>query len=560
MITSFPSIGRPLVAGSFLRCLILLLACGASPCVCACYLFVCTCYTWGAEQESAGAESQDIRGKSTEGYSIEGYRGRLSATTHRLMLAAQQSPLEPPPRLLAIGSDRGGHIPMVDSEANSETEVNSEANISESKSNAAISGRSISASAFISSGRESNALGDEVRGNLGEFRASLSGSGATTFGVTAIGGELESGEAKPAGAWALLPEASPEAIHQSITRGVAFLLARQNPNGSWGSARNTKGLNIYAPVPGAHHGFRAAVTGLCVAALVESKDRSAEVLQAIRRAEEWFEKELPEVRRATPDAIYNVWGHAFAIQALVRLLELRKGEPERVEQLRELLTQQVDLLRRYEAADGGWCYYDFRIGTQHPAGNSNCFVAATALVALHEAQAAGIEVPRQLVDRAIASIHRQRKPDFSYYYSESFRFYPMALINRPGGSLGRSQACNFALRIWGDSAVTDQVLEDWLTRLVLRNGWLDMGRKRPIPHESWFAVAGYFFYYGHYYAARCIELLPAEKRPRYQKQLAGILIRLQERDGSWWDYPLYDYHQQYGTAFALMSLIRCLPE
>ena len=39
--------------------------------------------------------------------------------------------------------------------------------------------------------------------------------------------------------------------------------------------------------------------------------------------------------------------------------------------------------------------------------------------------------------------------------------------------------------------------------------------------------------------------------------LARILLHLQEKDGSWWDYPLYDYHQQYGTAFALMTLVRC---
>jgi hypothetical protein len=45
----------------------------------------------------------------------------------------------------------------------------------------------------------------------------------------------------------------------------------------------------------------------------------------------------------------------------------------------------------------------------------------------------------------------------------------------------------------------------------------------------------------------------------FQGQLAGILLALQEKDGSFWDYPLYDYHQQYGTAFALMSLERCLP-
>ena len=37
------------------------------------------------------------------------------------------------------------------------------------------------------------------------------------------------------------------------------------------------------------------------------------------------------------------------------------------------------------------------------------------------------------------------------------------------------------------------------------------------------------------------------------------MLDRQEKDGSWWDYPLYDYHQPYGTAFALMTLQRCLP-
>ena len=78
-------------------------------------------------------------------------------------------------------------------------------------------------------------------------------------------------------------------------------------------------------------------------------------------------------------------------------------------------------------------------------------------------------------------------------------------INRPGGSLGRSQACNLALRLWGDAKVTDQVLKEWLDRLITRNGWLDIGRKRPIPHESHFQVAGYFYYFGHYYATLCAE-------------------------------------------------------
>ena len=43
---------------------------------------------------------------------------------------------------------------------------------------------------------------------------------------------------------------SRERIQQAIGEGIAFLLERQNPNGSWGSATRTKDLNIYAPVPG----------------------------------------------------------------------------------------------------------------------------------------------------------------------------------------------------------------------------------------------------------------------------------------------------------------------
>ncbi len=169
-----------------------------------------------------------------------------------------------------------------------------------------------------------------------------------------------------------------------------------------------------------------------------------------------------------------------------------------------------------------------------------------------------MNVPQRLVQRAIDATLRQRKPDFSYLYGEYLHWRPMRGVNRPAGSLGRSQACNFALRLWGDKAVTDQVLEAWLKRLFARNGWLDIGRKRPIPHEAWFQVAGYFYYFGHYYAARCIDLLPPEERPYYQDYMAHILIPKQERDGSWWDFPFYDYHQQYGTAFALMSLQRCL--
>ena len=46
----------------------------------------------------------------------------------------------------------------------------------------------------------------------------------------------------------------------------------------------------------------------------------------------------------------------------------------------------------------------------------------------------------------------------------------MAPTNRPAGSLGRSQACNLVLKLWGDPRITEGVLKEWLDRLVTRNG------------------------------------------------------------------------------------------
>jgi hypothetical protein len=350
---------------------------------------------------------------------------------------------------------------------------------------------------------------------------------------------------------------APQEIRSAIQRGVDFLLKRQNPNGSWGSPYTLRPVEVFAPVPGAHHAFRAGTTGLCVAALVEAGSGRADVASALDRAEAWMLRELPNLRRATPEAIYNNWGHAYSIQAAVRLLSRPGLDEARKEKLRQLVRQQIEMLQRYEFLDGGWAYYDFAAHTQKPSGSTISFVTATVLVALHEAKQAGFDIPEPIVQRGTASILRQRKPDFSYLYGEYLKYAPMHPVNRPAGSLGRSQVCNLAMRLWGDSEVTDEVVRLWLDRLFARNLWLDMGRKRPIPHESHFAIAGYFFYYGHYYAARCIELLPPDQRTAYQSHLAHVLLRLQEKDGSWWDFPLYDYHQQYGTAFALMSLVRC---
>ena len=79
--------------------------------------------------------------------------------------------------------------------------------------------------------------------------------------------------------------------------------------------------------------------------------------------------------------------------------------------------------------------------------------------------------------------------------------------------------------------------------------------RRPIPHEAWYNISGYFYLFGFYYASLVLdEKLPDDEKRRLYPHLANGVLYCRQPDGSFWDYPLYDYHYHYGSAFALLAL------
>ncbi|MBN8458877.1 MAG: hypothetical protein J0M04_13670 [Verrucomicrobia bacterium] len=358
-----------------------------------------------------------------------------------------------------------------------------------------------------------------------------------------------------------LPEVTRESLDTAIRRGVDFLIADQNKDGSWGGPTRTKGLNIYAPVPGAHHAFRAGASGLALSGLLDVADPRQEAVAAITKASEWAARDLPKLRRPDHTTTYNSWGHAYGLRALTRLYQ-RETDPKKKAEWARLGQEQVDLANRYMELEGGWGYLDLDdLTTQKPTGIPTCFTTATVLLAMHEArEVMDLKLNDHVVKQSLLSVRVQRTPDFSYVYSIDHFRRPRYDINRPAGSLARSQACNACLRDFGDKAVTDEVLTTWADRFLAREGFLSIGRKRPVPHETHFHISGYFYYYGIYYFTESVGLLPKAQRAKYARGLAAILLERQEKDGSWWDYPLYDYHQPYGTGYALMALAWCRNE
>lgn len=347
------------------------------------------------------------------------------------------------------------------------------------------------------------------------------------------------------------PPVRARGIIEAIEEGAAFLLKAQNPDGSWGSARDTSDFDILAAVPGAHEGFRCAVTALAVMALREIKAPAEPVARGVA----WL-LQTPPPRRANPVEIYNVWAHAYAVQALAGAYADEKDEIRRAG-IRAGVERHLKSLQAYETMYGGWNYYDFDAGTQRPASAPTSFGTGAVLVAFFDARKAGLEIPEAMIRRAVKGVAGCRNPDGSYLYDLGFKFHPRHLANRDKGSLGRTQAANIALYVWGEK-LPKTTLRDELDRMFREHKFLDIGRKRQYPHEAWYFNSGYYYYFGHYYASRVIEVLEAGDRHERRSKLASHVLPYQEGDGSWWDYKMWSYHKVYGTSFAVMTLLRCL--
>lgn len=294
--------------------------------------------------------------------------------------------------------------------------------------------------------------------------------------------------------------------------------------------------------------------GLALSALIEVGGEDPRVKKAIEKATAYLLKR-PVVRRIRADTIYNTWSLMYALEAFARLLA-REQDEERRKAVRAAAQACVQALQKYEFVEGGWGYYNFSERTKDPGPGATSFTTASGLIALGMAKEQGIKVPRKLVKRAIRSMERCKRPDGAYAYSYRTSWWPTAGINKTKGSLARTPACLMALDHWGQEVDPKRFVQT-LEELEEFGHFLRIARKYPSPHETWYANSGYFCFYGYYYASMCLDRVPAKQRPVFAKQIAGHLLKMQEKDGSWWDYQLYGYHKAYGTGYVLLTLGAC---
>ncbi len=347
----------------------------------------------------------------------------------------------------------------------------------------------------------------------------------------------------------------------AIQRAIAFLVKDQNPEGSWGGPRGavyTFTGSVWSN-PETHRSWKVATTGLAVLALLESGP-AEEAKAACDRGIDYL-IDHAVVKQPSEWDTMNSWAYIYGLQALVAAYQHeRYAESPRRERMRPVAEALIGKLLQHQTLSGGWGYLEFDEPRTVRPQWATSFTTAAGLVALLEAKAAGFSVDEGLIGRATRAVQRCRLPTGAYTYSVNAIADPRGLewIDQIKGSLGRIQVCNESLRMAGDAWVTAERMRDGLEQFFRHHRFLEAALNRPIPHEAYYYNSGYFYLFGHYYAARVIRQLPEAERARLWPRLRYEVIRTQAADGSMWDYDMHAYHKPYGASFGLLALIESL--
>jgi len=187
-------------------------------------------------------------------------------------------------------------------------------------------------------------------------------------------------------------------IEASIDRGLDYLEATQQPDGSWGSAA-----------------FRgsAAVTATCTMAMIGSGNTPTEGprARAVARAVGFLLASAGGsglIAGREQAAHGPMYGHAFATIALAELY----GETDDDAAVAEALDGARRLIERTQNDEGGWRYQPIR-------RDADISVTAAMLNALRALRNAGFDVSAEAVERGVAYLVRLQNADGGFRYQSS---------------------------------------------------------------------------------------------------------------------------------------------
>ena len=318
------------------------------------------------------------------------------------------------------------------------------------------------------------------------------------------------------------------AVDRAVARGISYLLTKQDDDGTIGKIDRRSKDNA------------TVMTGLALMAMAsvghQATDDTPEG-RAMRKALDFIL--APERQDVTGYfGKYDgsrMYGHGIVTLMLAELLGM--GADTRQDALiRDRCQKAIDLIVRSQKVrkhnpkyEGGWRYTP-------DANDADLSVTVWQVMALRAAKNAGLNVPKDTIDAAIAYIKR------SY---NSGRHKNGRVINLKSGFAYEpdhgptySTACEglLALQVCGDYEAEE---------LKGTVAWL---AEQPLKRET------RFFFYGTYYYAQGMYQRGGEDAERARAAVEKIMLEMQQDDGSWVGRDQETVSRVYSTSLALLSL------
>lgn len=295
-------------------------------------------------------------------------------------------------------------------------------------------------------------------------------------------------------------------VDRAVRAGLAFLLARQNQDGTFQSAEQGRWVGVCSLVGLAllSRGVRSGVgeAGLALqrtAGYVLSQVQASGFLSA--------------TGQTSHGPMYD---HGFGTLFLSELV----GTDEQLN-VRSPLAAAVELIVRTQNKQGGWRY--------NPApDDADLSVTVCQMMALRAARNAGIGVAKETIDRAVDYVRRSQNADGGFMYQ-----YRMA-----GGESRFPLTAAAVVALYSAGIYEGAELESALAYLRANeaaNSSLDRNS---------------FFFYAHYYSAQCFWHRGGESWRQWYGSLKKTLLSLRNSQGGWFDYNSVEY----GTAMACLIL------
>jgi len=322
----------------------------------------------------------------------------------------------------------------------------------------------------------------------------------------------------------------PEEVKPVIARGLDYLAKQQNADGSW-----TAGNAAYP----------TAITALAGTALLAqgSTPREGKYSRELVKAIRWCEKQaqpsgLLSSREPTEQGRYML-GHGYALM----FLALAYGEEEdatRRKALAGVLDKAVAFAAKAQTTRGGWGYVSAQDGSDFDEGHATIVV----MHGLRAARAAGIHVPKEMLDKA------------EKYFADSTTRDGGIVYSLAAGSGGGSRPVLTAgvAALAAPRGAAPERYAGWV-KAAARGLNPDLGRTRDanaLLGQYYFArVAYHLGNDGHKKIDPNAGEADLVRWDAYRKTLFASLKDLQAADGSWPDSTVGPV---YSTALALTIL------